>query len=137
MKDYNAIFNASYERITKRYYDEFIEIFYYKLTSKCPDIKSRIEALDMNTQRHVFKHSLAYMVYFSSVRVSDDDLTKLAIRHQTMGIKDCQFPLWLDAFVETLPQVDSRYTDDDADAWRIILSPSIEFMKCISHRIKP
>ncbi|MBV7316644.1 globin [Shewanella sp. NIFS-20-20] len=134
MMDYNAIFNASYERITKRYYDEFIEIFYYNLINKCPDIKSRIEALDMQTQRHVFKHSLAYMVYFSSVRISDEELTQLAIRHQKMGIKAEQFPLWLDAFVETLPQVDSRYTANDADAWRIILAPSIEFMRCISKK---
>ena len=124
-------FHDSYERAITRDPDLFFTEFYRIFHAKSPTIANMFVNTNMEKQKKSLVTSLMLMVWFADKRESDNDLEQLAQRHKTLGIINEQYDIWMDALVETLQTVDSNHNEQDALAWRIILSPGITFMKHI------
>jgi len=129
MIDLNQIFNDSYERISTdpdAFFDEFYSCFF----SKSKQIKALFSHVDMNNQRIILRESLIHLISFFSTKIANDYLLRLADIHKNKIKIDTQmYDIWLEALLEVVAKYDSKFNEDVEIAWRITLSPGIEFMK--------
>lgn len=129
MINYNEIFNDSYERVSGDL-NAFFDVFYQNFMAKSDSIKAMFVGIDMDHQKEVLVDSLTFMISFSATKQASGYLAKMAEKHQTeLKIPNQLYDFWMEALLETLPNFDRRYNQDVALAWRIVLSPGIEFMK--------
>ena len=127
------IFNDSYERTVARDHNGFFKKFYENFVKKSPEIAEAFANTDMRRQISMLEHSLMMMIDFASNRSSSEYLDRLAAFHQEKQIKEHLYSMWLDALLETVKQVEPHFDSNEDLAWRVMLSPGIEFMK----RYKP
>lgn len=134
MIDLNQLFNDSYERISENS-DEFFDAFYKSFLGKSKEIDQLFTNVDMEKQKIVLRESLVYMISFYSTKVAGDYLIELADLHQNkLKITPSMYQEWLDALIEALTKVDKIFNKDVELAWRITLSPGIEFMQHYSKK---
>jgi hemoglobin-like flavoprotein len=127
--DFVEIFNLSYKRNIEGQYELFFNHFYDNFLGKSDAIKAAFQNTNIEHQKLMLEDSLLYMKGFSIHRQSTSALEDLAAVHRRLNIDDSFFEIWLEALVETIEQIDPECTESDLLAWRIMLSPGIEFMK--------
>ena len=132
--NFEEIFYSSYQRNVKNKSDLFFSLFYDKFTSSSELVKKAFRNTDMNRQKDMLEDSLRYIVDFASTKTSNSFLQGLAIVHRKINnIDDNMYDLWLNAILATVKEIDSDYTEQDELAWKIMLSPGMEFMKGFSN----
>ena len=127
--DFVEIFNRSYKRNIDDQYERFFKHFYDNFMNKSEEIKSAFQNTNMERQKLMLEDSLLYMKGFSLRRQSSQALQDLAVLHRRLNIDTSYFDIWLEALVETIEQIDPECGENEVLAWRIILSPGVEFMK--------
>jgi hemoglobin-like flavoprotein len=127
--DLSLVFDHSFNRVVQENSGQFFNTFYRIFIAKSDDIKKAFSATDMARQKRMLKESLLHLVAFSLSREVTTPLTKIAEVHANLAIGCHLYDLWMDSLIESLAEVDEHFTNRDALAWRIMLSPGIEYMK--------
>ena len=125
--DFNELFNDSLEAV--QHSDEFYELFYEKFINSSILIKKAFENTDMTVQKTKLKESLAYLVNFSVTKRANEHLMEMAQGHVDLNISVEMYDLFINTLLSTLNECDPKFSNECGIAWRIILSPGIEFMK--------
>ena len=128
--NFETIFNSSYQRNVVQKSHLFFTKFYEKFISSSQQVRKAFKNTDMNRQQDMLKDSLERIIEFASTKTSNSFLQSLALVHkQVNNIEDNMYDLWLEAILTTLQEIDPEYKKEDELAWKIMLSPGIEFMK--------
>jgi len=129
MIDLNEIFNDSYERVTKDV-EHFYSLFYRNFFNSSSEIKSKFEHVDMEKQNVILQKSILILISFSSTKKVNELLINLANAHKTrLKIAPYMYDLFIDALIITIRKTDPEFSHDVELAWRVTISPGIEFMK--------
>ena len=128
--NFEEIFNRSYQRNVKERRNLFFSQFYDKFINSSESVKVAFQHTDMERQKNMLEDSLKHIIDFSSTKTTNSFLQALAIVHRKVNsIENEMYDLWLDAIIETIKEIDPEYTHQDGLAWKIMLSPGMEFMK--------
>lgn len=131
--DYMEIFNDSYEAVLGPggQSEKFFRFFYERFVAKSPEIQEKFSHTDFERQIRMLKSSIAYMVNFFVSKKDNEYLRRVAHLHShaELNIPPEWYHLWLDAMMEALLECYPDYNRNVELAWRIVLSPGIEFMK--------
>jgi hemoglobin-like flavoprotein len=132
MVNYVLEFEHSFARVMEPGRSErFLEHFYQRFFASDPEVAERFGATDMSHQKQMLLESLAEMAEFARKRESNPYIVTLARIHGQRGrdIPIRLYDLWLDCLVDTVRAIDPLASDNAALAWRIAMTPGIEFMK--------
>ena len=128
--NFETIFHSSYQRNVIDQSNLFFTRFYQKFISSSPQVREAFKNTDMNRQKDMLKDSLNHIIDFASTKTSNNFLQGLALVHkQVNNIEENMYDLWLKAILATLEEIDPEYSKEEGLAWKIMLSPGIEFMK--------
>jgi truncated hemoglobin YjbI len=130
--DYVNEFHASFARVTEPGRCEpFFDRFYERFVAADERVAAKFRNTEMAHQKEMLRESLAQMVDFFLKHQSNPYLVTLARIHGVRGhdIPVDLYDLWLDCLVATVKEIDPEVTDAVQLAWRIVMSPGIEFMK--------
>lgn len=127
--DFDELFNDSYNRNVVERSDLFFCRFYEIFIDSSAEVREAFKNTDMARQQGMLKDSLHQIKNFALTRKSNNFLEMLAVVHRGTSIQDNMYDLWLQAIVQTLQEIDPNYKPEEGLAWKIFLSPGIEFMK--------
>ena len=83
----------------------------------------------MEAQKKMLEHAILNMIGFSVSKNADEHLVKIAQKHSERNIDAEMYDIFMDSLLVTLSDCYPLFSNECAVAWRIILSPSLEFMK--------
>ena len=126
--DYNEIFNDSFQFIQNTK-NQFYDLFYENFISNSPEIKNKFKSVDLTKQKLMLKESIIHTVQFSFNKIAEPYLIKIAQIHYQLNIEPYMFNLFMEAIITALSQCYPKFDNHCALAWRITLSPGLEFMK--------
>ena len=132
MMDYRALFNASLARVTDATREAaFFDDFYRRFVAADPAIEAKFRDTDFAKQKQMLRESFQEMNHFCGSLQSNTYIITLARIHGSRGrdIPVHMFDIWLECLVATVKELDPEYTDSVELAWRIIMTPGIQFMK--------
>lgn len=132
--DFDELFNESYNRNVIERADLFFCRFYEIFIDSSAEVREAFKNTDMARQQGMLKDSLHQIKNFALTRKSNNFLEMLAVVHRGTSIQDNMYDLWLQAIVQTLQEIDPNYKPEEGLAWKIFLSPGIEFMKGYAKR---
>ncbi|MAZ66783.1 MAG: hypothetical protein CMF25_06700 [Kangiellaceae bacterium] len=124
-------FNDSYERIMYGN-TAFFDHFYQQFVQHSEEIAAMFKHIDMTHQKVMLKKSLVVMIVFAATRQRDDDLRRIAIKHQHLGLKSHHYDLWLDTLVEAARTCDPHFDEDCEKGWRHVIGAGIDYMKAVT-----
>lgn len=127
--DINAQFDQSFERVVQKNGKQFFTTFYQIFTDKSELVKAAFAKTDMAKQKKMLEDSLLHLVAFSLTRQVSSPLDHIAKVHANLHIGVNLYDLWMDSLIESLAKTDPDFSNKDAIAWRVILSPGVEYMK--------
>lgn len=127
--DITKIFDSGFERVVQKQGSLFFDTFYDVFISKSPEIKAAFANTNMERQKVMLKESLMHLVAFSLSQQVTSPLEKIATVHANLSIGVELYDIWMDSLIESLSMVDTQFTNKDAMAWRVVLSPGVEYMK--------
>jgi truncated hemoglobin YjbI len=130
--DYVDEFKSSFARVTERARCErFFDRFYGRFIGADEEVAAKFRKTDLAHQKEMLRESIAEMVDFFLKHASNPYLVTLARIHGVRGhdIPVRLYDLWLDCLVATVKEVDPKATESVELAWRIVMTPGIEFMK--------
>ena len=130
MSDYVDTFERSLSRIAFQH-DAFFDRFYDILIGSNADVAAKFEGVDMERQKRVLRDSLRELAVFFASHTITPDMEKLARIHSRahLDIAPRLYDIWMDSLVKAAHETDSEFDDRAELAWRLVLSPGIEFMK--------
>lgn len=135
--NYDRLFEESYARVIgegvgigdqgRVFFSRFYSIFF----SKSQQIRDKFAHVDIDAQVVVLQKSMFHMISFYATRTATEYLENIADCHNRdrYGIKPEFYDIWLDSLIETVAQLDPEYEDNLALAWRLAMTPGIQFMK--------
>jgi hemoglobin-like flavoprotein len=132
MVDYVVEFNRSFARVTEpARCERFFDRFYQRFMASDSQIAAKFARTDLARQKEMLRESLAQMVEFFLTHQSNPYIVTLARIHGVRGhdVAPEHYDLWLDCLVATVAEIDPAATDSVQLAWRIVMTPGIEFMK--------
>jgi len=131
--DYEAIFDASYERVKKHHAgkEAFFHAFYERFIQADPRVAQHFQHTDMERQQKMLEKSFYRLLVFYATNSTDDYLEEVAIRHSklVLNIDKDLYDIWLDCLIETLKDYDPEYSDQVELSWRLLLATGITYMK--------
>ncbi len=85
----------------------------------------------MDSQIHVLEKSMFHMISFYVAKTDTEYLRTIALTHnrEQYDIKPEYYDIWLEALIETVEKLDPGYNADLGLAWRLAMTPGIQFMK--------
>jgi len=133
LKNYLRFFLDSLYRVSGEPRDmrNFVGRFYEIFLGRSPEIAARFADTDMERQHEMLAQSLHEMVEFSTSRVASERLRRVALRHsrRERDVPTELYEVWLDSLIEAVREQDPLFTPEIELAWRVVLSPGIEYMK--------
>lgn len=139
MKNYDQIFNDSYERIMYRgdQGDAFFSQFYQSFSGSSPEVQQILAKVDLTRQKLMMQRSLYMAMDFASSRIETETIKKYAEVHGARGhgIPLHLYDIWLETLISTVRAFDPKCDHDVELAWRLVLMPLIQYMTAEQHRI--
>jgi truncated hemoglobin YjbI len=128
--NYKDLFQESLDRIQNQK-ERFFDAFYARFVGSDPAVAAKFKNTDMERQKEMLRESFAEMGQFFVVPESNPYLLTLSRIHGPRGhdIPVAMYDRWLDCLVATVAEVDPEANQNTLLAWRIVMSPGIEFMK--------
>ncbi len=137
MKNYDQIFNDSYERIMYRgdQGDAFFTQFYQSFVESSVEVQQIFAKVDMTRQKLMMQRSLYMAMDFASSRIETETVRKYAHIHGRSGhaIPLHLYDLWLENLIDTVRIFDPKCDLDVELAWRLVLTPLIQYMTAEQH----
>ncbi len=128
--NFEKIFYNSYQRNVIDKSDLFFPLFYKNFIASSTLVREAFKSTNMERQKDMLEDSLRHLVDFASSKESSAFLQSLAIVHKKVNNIDNQmYDLWLNSILATIQEIDPDYDRNEMLAWKIMLSPGIEFMK--------
>ncbi len=134
---YEQLFEDSYTRVIgkgigldtrgRQFFHRFYEIFF----NRSEDIRQKFSGTDMEAQVGILEKSMFHMVSFYVTRTDTDFLHSIARTHNRNGydIKPEYYDIWLESLLDTVRELDPEFQSETELAWRLAMTPGIEFMK--------
>ncbi|MCE0559296.1 globin [Motilimonas sp. E26] len=136
MKNFDQIFNDSYERIIYRgdQGDAFFSLFYELFITSSPAVADMFLGVDLTKQKLMLQRSLYLAMDFSSTRIETQAIKKYADVHGPLqrNVPADMYVLWLDALIKAVKAHDPRFNEDVELAWKLVLSPLILYLSAHS-----
>ena len=133
MPDYTRIFSNSLGRMEKAESEQgdLVSCFYDHFLQGSPEIAPKFAKTEMERQKEMLRDSFKHMLTFSTKRRSGEELEGIANSHSRgqLDIAPPLYDVWLDSLVATVQQLDPEFDRSVETAWRIVMTPGIEFMK--------
>ena len=109
----------------------FFRTFYEALFSKSADIRYKFLGTDMERQVSVLQKSMFHMLSFYISKTDSGYLCDIAESHSQSryNIEPAYYDIWLDTLTEVVRQVDPEFEEEIELAWRLAMTPGIQFMK--------
>ncbi len=126
--NYQELFNESFESVNLNR-AKFYELLFDKFVGSSLLVKEAFKNTNMHKQREMVEEAFIHLVDFSADKKADTYLVELAEMHTKLHIHDELFELFIESLLSTLEECDPRFTEEHAMAWRVMLSPGVEFMK--------
>ena len=126
--DFDELFNDSYERISNNK-TEFYDLFYERFLNSSFLVKNAFKNTDMTVQKKMLQKALVHLISFSVSRKASEYLQEIAQKHIELNIHAEMYDLFIHSLLSALSECYPRFSNECAVAWRITLSPGIEFMK--------
>jgi len=135
--NYEKLFEDSYARVIgegiglgakgRRFFKHFYQIFF----GKSGEVRGKFKEVDMDSQIHVLEKSMFHMISFYVAKTDTEYLRTIALTHnrEQYDIKPEYYDIWLEALIETVEELDPGYNADLGLAWRLAMTPGIQFMK--------
>lgn len=136
MKNFDQIFNDSYERIIYRgdQGDAFFSLFYELFIASSPAVAEMFREIDLSKQKLMLQRSLYLAMDFASTRIETEAIKKYADVHgpSQLDVPANMYVLWLEALIKAVKSHDPRFNADIELAWKLVLSPLILYMSAHS-----
>ena len=131
MEKYRKLFSNSYQRVIAPDYHGFFEHFYEILVHSDPLIKNLFINTDMKRQVSMLEQSMSHITSFSATLEASEEMSEIAILHgkSRLNIPSIYYDIWLDCLILTVSERDTGYNVHVDTAWRVVMSPGIEYMK--------
>ena len=126
--DFDELFNDSYEEISNNK-SEFYDLFYKKFLNSSFIVKNAFENTDMNVQKEMLEKAIVHLINFGVSKKATAYLLGIARKHEGLHIPAELYDLFIHSLLAALSELYPRFSNECAIAWRITLSPGIEFMK--------
>lgn len=135
--NYEKLFEESYARVIgegiglgakgRRFFKQFYEVFF----GKSEEVREKFKDVDMDSQIHVLEKSMFHIISFYVAKTNTEYLRTIALSHnrEQYDIKPEYYDIWLEALIETVEELDPEYNLDLDLAWRLAMTPGIQFMK--------
>ncbi len=135
--NYEQMFEDSYARVIGKGIGLgekgrlFFSRFYEKFLLESPVARSKFDGVDMAAQIRVLEKSMFHMIGFYVAKTDTRYLRSIAHRHsqRQLDIKPEYYDVWLDALIDTVKELDADFHDELELAWRLAMTPGIQFMK--------
>ena len=132
MKNFDQIFNDSFERIIYRgdQGDAFFSTFYQLFIAASPEVERIFAQVDLARQKLMLQRSLYMAMDFASSRTETEIIKKYALIHGPAqhNIPANLYVLWLDTLMQAVQQHDPKCNADVKLAWKLVLMPLILYM---------
>ena len=126
--DFTELFNDSYEAVHERK-SEFYDLFYEKFLNSSFLVKKAFENTDLTVQKKVLEEALVHMINFCITKKASKYLQEIAQMHIELNLHADMYDLFVHSLLSTLSECYPKFSNECSIAWRITLSPGIEFMK--------
>lgn len=114
----------------------FFEEFYNKLTARNPVFAELFEHTDMDRQIKMLMQSITYITSYSATLEATEELNHLALLHgrDRLDLPAEYYDTWLECLLDTVQEKDPMFDEHVDRAWRIVMTPGIEYMKSFCTR---
>lgn len=131
MENYHRLFNMSYQRAISPDFEGFFSHFYNKFINTDPQIAVLFSNTDMDRQAKILMESMTYMTSFAVTMEANAEINPIAISHgkDNMNIPTEFYDIWLECLISTVKEYDPEFNLQVETAWRVIMSPGLEYMK--------
>ena len=135
--NYEKLFEDSYARVVgegigisdkgKGFFDAFYGVFF----ARSEEICKKFVDVDMAVQVGVLQKSMFHIISFYVAKTDNEYLRSIAQTHSRSqyDIKPEYYDIWLESLIETVRKIDPEYENDVELAWRLAMTPGIQFMK--------
>ncbi len=121
---------ASYHRCRED--DKFVDTFYELFLAKSDDIARMFQHTDFKRQKLMLRESLLEMLcYDLGVDGSEEEILRLAHRHNDLGVTPEMYAMWLDSLCQAVERHDPEYQPEIGQRWREAMQKGIDRMLSI------
>jgi len=131
MENYHRLFNMSYQRAISPDFEGFFSHFYDKFVNADPKIAAFFSNTDMDRQVRMLMQSMTYITSFAATMEANEEINQIALKHgqNNLDIPAEIYDVWLECLVDTAREHDPEFNPQVETAWRVVMSPGIEYMK--------
>ncbi len=131
MENYRRSLNLSYQRAISPDFEGFFKHFYNKLINTDPQIAALFSNTDMDRQVKMLMQSMTHITSFAATMESNAEINKIATIHgkDKLNLPTEMYDTWLECLIDTVKEHDPEFNSQVETAWRIIMSPGLEYMK--------
>ena len=129
-EDTIEVFHDSFRRCQNS--PAFVARFYDRFISANPEVAAKFAGVEMRKQRKVLQASLLMvMLACQGNDAAQQYLGSIAARHARtqLDIRPDLYDLWLECLIETVAEMDPRFSDAVEQAWRQVMAHGISYMK--------
>ena len=122
------LFTKSYIRCTSN--PDFADEFYRTFIASSDEVKEKFKDTDFSKQGKLLLSSLSYMILaYDSKDIYHmiGHISQTHCRH-ALDIKPHLYQYWMDSLVETVSELDPKYTSNVGKAWRKVMQPGIDYI---------
>ncbi len=110
---------------------DFADAFYDNLASQSAEIGPMFAQTDMNKQNELLRLGIESLIDFAAQRPDvERELHRLGEIHDRnhLAIRPELYPLWLNALLETVRDIDADCTPEIETAWKSVVTPGIDLI---------
>ncbi len=125
-----ARFNDSLDRAEAN--PEFLSLFYAKFLAASPEVELKFEGVDMRKQARILMGSLHLILLASQGdQEAKAQLESVAAKHSESqaNIQPELYDLWIDTLIETVKEIDPKFTPGVKQVWRDAMNFGVRCLK--------
>ncbi len=111
--------------------DDFIDIFYFELTTRAPETGRMFAGTKMSTQDTLVRSGISYLIEFAAgvpgVRSKIDEIGRKHDRNH-LQVRPDLYPAWVDSLVAAVRECDAHADDGLCAAWRQVVEPGVQLI---------
>ena len=133
--NYEKEYNDSLYRL-RSYEEEFLETFYDDFIDSSAIVKELFAKLDMTQQKHMLFSAFFQMRDFFFSKETGLFMERMAEihSHKNLGFDIDVFDVWIESLIKSLKVHDPHFTEDTEVSWRLVMAPSISYLKFMHYK---